>query len=129
MPVNDSSLVAERLVKQFYTAWTASTFITLLKRSLKYFIGSDVTGLLDVRVGNSYFTCFEPNLDRGLHDGHLCAAADRSSYFPNGVRHCRLRGGIFGAQACNATWVSCGYNGCLVENLVTDSVDKNVSKN
>lgn len=64
---------------------------------------------MEVGVGDNHFTCFKPNLDRSLHDGHLCAAADRSSYLPNGVRHWWLCGGLFSAQASNAYRVSVFY--------------------
>jgi len=64
---------------------------------------------VEVCVGNHRFVGFKPNLDRSLHDGHLCAAADRSSYLSNGVRHWWLCRGIFGTQTANACRVSASW--------------------
>ena len=61
---------------------------------------------MEVRNVINHFTRFKPNLDRDLHDDHLCAAADRSSHLSNGGRHWWLCGGLYNTPAQNANWVS-----------------------
>ena len=82
---------------------------------------------MEVGLCYNHLIGFKPNLDRSLHDGHLCAAANCSSHLSDGVRHRWLCWGVFSAQASNAcrvsTLCSCSsvvltipFANCLVKN-------------
>ena len=76
---------------------------------------------MEVPFGNNHLIGFEPNLDCSLHDGDLCTSGNLSSHLSNGIRHRRLRGGLFSTQTSNASCVSvvssC-YLRCAFKNLL-----------
>ena len=72
---------------------------------------------MEILAGDNHFIGFKPNLDCSLYDGDLRTSGYRSSYLSNGVRHWRLCGRIFSAQASNASGVSLQFLEFLVRSL------------
>ena len=60
---------------------------------------------MEIRAGNSHITGYKPSLDCNLHNGNLCTSGNCPSYLSSGVCRSRLCGGLYGTQACDATWV------------------------